>query len=112
MVYRVTFVLVLAGLAAPALSESALERDMNMNMKTRPIMKVVGMLEDMKAELTKEMEDDKAVYETLMCWCTTGKQDKKKAIEMSNANIDRLSSEMYGHTGQIQELKTKRKETQ
>merc|ERR1719326_76634 len=103
--------LVLVALGTPALSTSALERDMSTSLKTKPVMKVVGMLEDMKAELTKELEDDKAVYETLMCWCTTGKQDKTKAIEMAKANIGRLSAAMDEYSGKIAELKAKRKAT-
>merc|ERR1719326_1402202 len=103
--------LVLVALGTPALSNSALERDSSLSLKTKPVMKVVAMLEDMKAELYKELEDDKAVYETLMCWCTTGKQDKTKAIEMAKANIDRLTSAMGEAYSKVQELKTKRKET-
>merc|ERR1719456_300509 len=111
MVFRVAIVLLLTGLAAPVLSTSALQRDMSMNFKTRPIMKVVAMLEDMKAELNKELADDKAVYETLVCWCTTGKQDKTKAIEMAKANIGRLTAEMGEAAGKVAEFKAKRKET-
>merc|ERR1719265_152099 len=74
-------------------------------------MKVIAMLEDMKKELNKELEDDKAVFEELTCWCTTGKQDKTKAIEMANANIDRLTAAMGEAAAKVQELKAKRKET-
>merc|ERR1719161_1104682 len=103
--------ILLAAFAAPALSTSALARNLerDMNMKTRPIMKVVAMLEDMKAELAKEAEDDKAVYELLMCWCKTGVQDKTKAIEMGQAKIEQLAAAMGEAAGKIQELKTKRK---
>merc|ERR1740117_508785 len=111
MVSHVAVLLLIAGLAAPALSTSALQQDMSTSLKTRPVMKVIGMLEDMKAELNKELEDDKAVYELLTCWCNTGKQDKTKAIEMANANIDRLTAAMGEDAGKIAELKAKRKET-
>merc|ERR1719197_402765 len=103
--------LVLVALATPVSSTSALGRDLNANYKTKPVMKVIAMLEDMQAELNKELEDDKAVYETLVCWCTTGKQDKTKAIEMAKANISRLTAEMGEAAGKVAEFKAKRKET-
>merc|ERR1719478_1401292 len=102
---------VLVAFATPVFSTSALGRDLSSNYKTKPVMKVIAMLEDMQAELNKELEDDKAVYETLVCWCTTGKQDKTKAIEMAKANIDRLTATMGEAAGKVAELKAKRKET-
>merc|ERR550514_1300209 len=74
-------------------------------------MKVVALMEDMKAELQKELDDDKAVFEELMCWCNTGKMEKEKAIETAKANIDRLNSIMGESIAKVKELKTKRKET-
>merc|ERR1719409_1892899 len=85
--------------------------DYSSHAKTKPVMKVIAMLEDMQAELDKELEDDKKVYETLVCWCTTGKQDKSKAIDMANANIGRLTAAMGEAAGKVAELKAKRKET-
>merc|ERR1719409_588055 len=85
--------------------------DYSSHAKTKPVMKVIAMLEDMQAELDKELEDDKKVYETLVCWCTTGKQDKKKAIEMANANIGSLTAAMGEAEGKVAEFKAKRKET-
>ena len=32
-------------------------------------MKVVRLLQDMKAELEAELADDQAVHEKLDCWC-------------------------------------------
>jgi len=104
--------LVLVALSTPACSTTVLERDLkSLAGPTKPIMKVVAMLEDMKTELNKELEDDKAVYEQLMCWCTTGKQDKKAAIEMANANIGSLTATMGEAAGKIEESKSKRKAT-
>merc|ERR1719326_475699 len=103
--------LVLVALTTPVSSTSALEHDLNANYKTKPVMKVIAMLEDLQAELNKELEDDKKVYETLVCWCTTGKQDKQKAIEMANANIGTLTAAMGEAEGKVAEFKAKRKET-
>merc|ERR1719326_1528343 len=103
--------LLLAFAAVPSLATTALQRDLSTSLKTRPVMKVIAMLEDMKAELNTELEDDKKVYELLVCWCTTGKQDKQKAIEMANASIGRLTAEMDEAAGKVAEFKAKRKET-
>merc|ERR1719333_1646971 len=46
-----------------AAAMSALQTDAAMSFKERPVMKVVRLLQDTKAELEKELEDDKAVYE-------------------------------------------------
>merc|ERR1719265_709476 len=73
------------------MATTALETDVAMNLKERPVMKVVRLLQDTKAELQKELDDDKAVYELMTCWCKTGTQEKDAA--------------------KISELKEKRKET-
>jgi len=65
-----------AGLSLKSGFAAKLSRDLSEETKTRPIMKVVRMLEDMKDELNKELEDDKAVQELLECWCTTGVKEK------------------------------------
>jgi len=79
--------------------------------KERPIMKVVRMLQDMKAELEPELEDDKAVHENLTCWCETGGQQKEKAIELSESTIAQLESSMDENVAKMMELKEKRKVT-
>merc|ERR1719224_133505 len=82
------------------------------NTKTRPIMKVVRMLEDMKEELNKELEDDKAVQELLECWCTTGVKEKEKAIQLAESRIAELEAALGEALAKINELKAKRKATQ
>merc|ERR1719163_112681 len=63
------------------------------------------MLEDMKAELNKEMEDDKAVYEMLTCWCETN--EKVKAIELGEAKQADLEAELGEAAAKMTELKGK-----
>merc|ERR1719162_1216367 len=94
------------------MSASTLSRDLNMNTKARPIMKVVRMLEDMKEELNKELEDDKAVQELLECWCTTGVKEKTKAIELAESRISELEAALGEALAKINELKSKRKSVQ
>merc|ERR1719191_1378177 len=90
----------------------ALEQDLKENMKERPVMQVVRLLQDTKAELEKELEDDKAVYEMMTCWCNSNDQEKVAAIEAGKAKIAELESSMGADAAKIAELKAKRKENQ
>merc|ERR1719265_317475 len=65
----------------------------------------------MQAELNKEMEDDKAVYEMISCWCKTNDQEKTKAIAEGEAKSEQLLAEMDETAAKIIELKAKLKET-
>merc|ERR1719197_314868 len=96
-------------LAAPATGSrtGALETDMDESLKTRPVMKVVRMLQDMQVELNKEMEDDKAVYEMLSCWCETNEKEKVKAIELGEAKQADLEAELGEAAAKMKELKGK-----
>merc|ERR1719197_988533 len=85
----------------------ALERDMDESLKTRPVMKVIRMLQDMQVELNKEMEDDKAVYEMLTCWCETNEKEKVKAIELGEAKQADLEAELGEALAKMEELKGK-----
>merc|ERR1719388_156154 len=102
--------LALAVLLSTAAATS-LQEDLAVNLKERPVMKVVRLLQDTKAELEKELEDDKAVYELMTCWCTSGTKDKEAAIEAAKAKIAELESSMGAGAAKISELKAKRKET-
>jgi hypothetical protein len=98
-------------LSSAAAASAALETDAAMNLKERPVMKVVRLLQDTKAELEKELEDDKAVYEMMTCWCNSNDQEKVAAIEAGKAKIAELESSMGADAAKIAELKAKRKET-
>merc|ERR1719321_992720 len=82
-----------------------------MNLKERPVMKVVRLLQDTKAELEKELEDDKAVYELMTCWCNSNDKEKAAAIDAGKAKIAELEASMGAGAARIAELKQKRKET-
>merc|ERR1719337_734583 len=47
----------------------------------------------MQAELQKELEDDKAVYEMLACWCSTNEKEKTQALRWGR--LGRLSSRLF-----------------
>jgi len=88
-----------------------LELDLSMNLKERPVMKVVRLLQDTKVELEKELADDKAVHEMLTCWCDANEKEKTAAIEFAKAKIAELEASMGADAAKIAELKQKRKET-
>merc|ERR1719454_1039731 len=90
---------------------TALQTDLAMNLEERPVMKVVRLLQDTKAELEKELEDDKAVYELMTCWCNGNDKEKAAAIEAGKASIAGLEASMGAGAAKIAELKQKRKET-
>eukprot|EP00397_Hematodinium_sp_SG-2012_P020536 GEMP01021161.1.p1 GENE.GEMP01021161.1~~GEMP01021161.1.p1 ORF type:complete len:666 (+),score=227.33 GEMP01021161.1:132-2129(+) len=75
--------------------------------KQRPIAKVIKLLEDMKAQLTKEQKDDEAVYEKLACWCTTNDKEKSQSISDATAHISQLESAIKEYSGSIAELESK-----
>jgi hypothetical protein len=106
----------LLALASPGAAITAkltqLSKDLDMSTKTRPIMKVVRMLEDMKEELNKELEDDKAVQELLDCWCGTGMKEKEKSIQLAESRIGELEAALGEALAKINEIKSKRKATQ
>jgi len=84
---------------------SALEKDAQESLKLRPVMKVVRMLEDTLAELNKELEDDKAVYEMLTCWCETNEKEKTKAIAEGEATAAALEADMGEFLAKMKEIK-------
>merc|ERR1719261_1003122 len=94
-----------------ASAATLLEADAAMTFKERPVMKVVRLLQDTKAELEKELEDDKAVHELMTCWCNSNDEEKAAAIEAGKAKIAELESSMGADAARIAELKAKRKET-
>merc|ERR1719223_2657999 len=104
--------MLLSTFLVPATAVTALSLDKDMSLKERPIMKVVRMLEDMKAELNKELEDDKAVHEMMDCWCTTNEKEKTQSIELAGARISELEAKLGETVAKIKELKSKRKATQ
>jgi hypothetical protein len=100
-----------APLAAVATSMGALERDLEAGLKERPVMKVVRLLQDMRAELQKELDDDKAVHEQLTCWCKENDREKTAAIEAGEAKQSELEAFLGEAVAKMAELKNKRDAT-
>lgn len=84
---------------------SALQRDMDLSLKERPVAKVVRLLKDMLVELNKELEDDKAVFEMLDCWCKTNKKEKEQSIAAGETRIVQLEAEIGEAAAKMAELK-------
>jgi len=74
-------------------------------------MKVVRLLQDMQQELTKSLEDDKAVHEQLDCWCKTNDREKTAAIEAGEQKEEQLKAFLGEALAKMQELKAKRDAT-
>lgn len=89
----------------------AFAQDAGTSSKLRPVMKVVRLLQDMKAQLEGELADDKAVHEKLDCWCKTNDQEKTQAIELGEAKESQLEAFLGEAAAKMAELKTKRDAT-
>jgi len=96
-------------LPSVALALTALAKDQQLSLKERPVMKVVQLLQDMKVELQKDLDDDKAVHETLACWCKENDQQKTAAISSGESQ---LKASMDKGSAKMVEIKTKRDATQ
>jgi len=78
----------------------------NLDLKERPVGKVLKLLADMKAELQSEAANDQAIFDKLDCWCTTNKKDKATAVDSSNRAITSLVSDIERLSAKAAELKT------
>jgi len=108
---KLSSALLLCLVASGAAVKTSLEMDLADNLSERPVMKVVRLLQDTKAELEKELDDDKAVFELMTCWCNSNSGEKAAAIDAGKAKIAELESSMGAGAARISELKGKRKET-
>merc|ERR1719443_337336 len=111
MVRMVVYLAILAFSQVPVTSFSLQAASTNVlstddeDAKTRPVSKVIALLQDMAVELNKELDDDKAVYEEVSCWCQTNDKEKTRAIEVGEARIEALVAQLGEDGAKIQELK-------
>merc|ERR1740115_457292 len=110
---KVTYAVVALAAMLPmtAAMSVALKSDLSVDLQERPVMKVVRLLQDTKAELEKELDDDKAVFALMTCWCNSNDQEKAAAIAAGKAKIAELESSMGAGAAKIAGLKEKRAET-
>eukprot|EP00747_Dinoflagellata_sp_TGD_P157388 gnl/TRDRNA2_/TRDRNA2_177733_c0_seq3.p1 gnl/TRDRNA2_/TRDRNA2_177733_c0~~gnl/TRDRNA2_/TRDRNA2_177733_c0_seq3.p1 ORF type:complete len:728 (+),score=247.82 gnl/TRDRNA2_/TRDRNA2_177733_c0_seq3:60-2243(+) len=108
-----------AATAAPAHAGASLLQTWNKELdkastgaKDNPIQRVVGLLDEMKAQLQKEMDEDEKLYDELMCWCNMNSSESGSSISDSESKIDLLNATIESLTAKVAELTTKIKETE
>ena len=93
-------VLLLTFASASLLTSDAAQMD----LKERPISKVVKLLKDMKATLEKEKAADEELFEKMSCWCETNEKEKNAAVDVANKQIDGLVADIEKHSGMSAQL--------
>merc|ERR1719329_1267785 len=88
--------------ASGALSVAALRQASGVN----PVTKVVGLLEEMKAQVEEEAKEDEKVFDNHKCWCETNEKEKKQAIVDGNARLDRLAAAIEEGNARAAQLET------
>jgi len=58
----------------------------------RPVTKVVNLLKEMQAQISKEASDDAAMYDQMACWCETNEKEKTKAISDGQQRLKDLQA--------------------
>lgn len=74
--------------------------------KDTPVTRVVKLLEEMKATLEKEMDEDERLYDKLACWCNNNEYEKTNSIKDGEARVADLTSSIEADTAKVAELKT------
>jgi hypothetical protein len=69
-----------------------------------PIMKVVGMMQDMVKELEHEAEVEKDLFKKAGCACETGEKELTKVIEHETVNGPQLQSKIEAETAEETKL--------
>jgi DNA repair exonuclease SbcCD ATPase subunit len=92
-------------LLACAVSASLLtDAAASLDLKERPVSKVLKMLDTMQDELAKEKEADQDTYDKLSCWCETNGKGKTAAIATANSRIEALTSDIEAGTSKAAQL--------
>jgi len=60
------------------------------------VAKVIGLLNEMKAQIESEAAADADMFEKMGCWCTTNKQEKTAAVEAAQQRITDLNAAIPG----------------
>jgi len=75
--------------------------------KETPIQRVVKLLQEMKAQLDKEVAGDAEMYDKMVCWCETNDKEKTKAITDADASMSDLESDIQAAAARNGELEVK-----
>jgi hypothetical protein len=76
-------------IAATRLTDMAADLD----LKERPVAKVIRLLKATQEELEHEKATDEELYEKLTCWCETNEKEKTEAIAEANRRITQLNAD-------------------
>jgi len=80
--------------------------DAELAAEVNPIRKVVTLLEDMKAQVQKEAEEDTDATEKYGCWCTTNSKQKTEAVDVAIKKVAELEAFIEQAAGLTGQLKT------
>jgi len=69
-----------------------------------PITRVVKLLKEMQATVSKEQDEDEALRDKLKCWCNDNNWEKGNMVEASEAKIAELKSAIDSGTARSAEL--------
>lgn len=58
---------------------------------TSPIARIVQLLNDLRVQVTREGEEEKALYDKFMCWCDTGQKEGEASLATQKERIERLA---------------------
>jgi len=75
--------------------------------KETPIQRVVKLLQEMKAQLDKEVAGDAEAYDKMVCWCETNDKEKTKAIADADAAMIDLESDIQAAAARNGQLEVK-----
>lgn len=76
-----------------------------LDLKERPVNKVIHLLQAMRQDLEKEAAADKDLFAKLDCWCTTNRGEKREATDEAQRRITALVAEIEKHSGKSAALK-------
>jgi len=79
---------------------------MKVQAQKNPLKKVVTLLNEMKAQVEKEAEEDKSAYEKYECWCTSSEKEKTQAVADAEAKIAELTAFLEEAVAKEGQLKT------
>jgi hypothetical protein len=77
----------------------------SLDLRERPVSKVIKLLKDMKAELESEHKKDQELFDQMECWCETNEKEKTAAVGTANRRIDSLQAtigKLSGKTGELE----------
>lgn len=73
-------------------------------LKSRPVSKVIKLLEDMQKQLESEAVEDKKTYDKMRCWCKETKAETAASIQEADGCISESQSKQEDASGKIAAL--------